>query len=229
MKNKKHIDNKNKIIELFKRTKIKLNSKTDEQKEALKSIRDNQITILYGLAGTGKTHISAMWGLSQLILGKYKQLVLTRPCIEAYGEHVGFLPGTADDKIAPYMLPLFEIFHNVIDQNMINTLIQANIIRTIPLAYQRGLTYHETIIIADEMENAIPQQVRLLLTRIGRKSKMIITGDTDQSDLIGTNGLEDAILKLKEISDIGIVKLTESSIIRNPIIAKIEAVYSVKK
>lgn len=100
--------------------------------------------------------------------------MLTRPCIEAFGEKIGFLPGNKDDKISPYMLPIFDIIHKMLNKQQFDNLVKTNTIRTIPLAYQRGVTFDDSIVVADEMQNSIPAQVRLLLTRIGRNTKIVI-------------------------------------------------------
>jgi len=161
--------------ETFK--KIVLSAKSEEQREVIKSIKNNEITFIYGTAGSGKSHIATVYGLKELLECRYKQLIFTRPCKESMGEKLGSLPGDPDDKIAPYMMPLFEILKQYISQKEINNYISEGIIRTIPLAYYRGITFNNSFIVADEFQNTIPEQMRLFLTRFGTNSKIVITGD----------------------------------------------------
>jgi len=206
--------------------KITLSAKTDEQREVIKSIKNNEITFIHGLAGTGKSHIATVYGLKELLSCKYKQLIFTRPCKESMGEKLGSLPGDAGDKIAPYMMPLFEILKQYISQKEINNYISEGIIRTIPLAYYRGITFNNSFIVADEFQNTIPEQMRLFLTRFGKNSKIVITGDVRQSDLGCENGMEDAMNRLQGIKGIAFNELSEKSIVRHPIIGDIEARYN---
>lgn len=200
-------------------------AKTEEQKEYLKSIRDNEITIAYGLAGCGKTYLPTLQGIHDVLKGKYKRLVLSRPCVEAYGESLGYLPGDYNEKIYPYMMPILDVLNASYGKQDIIKYIEMGLIQTIPLAFMRGLTLSDSFVILDEAQNTLPQQFRLFLTRIGMNSKVVITGDTNQSDIKSRNGLQDAIDLLAGIDNIGIVKLTSKSIIRNPIIEKIEDKY----
>ena len=208
--------------------KIILSAKTDEQREVIKSIKNNEITFIHGCPGTGKSHIATIYGLKELLSCRYKQLIFTRPCKESNGEKLGSLPGDPDDKIAPYMMPLFEILKQYISQKEINNYISEGIIRTIPLAYYRGITFNNSFIVADEFQNTIPEQMRLFLTRFGRNSKIVITGDIRQSDIGETNGMADAMNRLQGIKGIAFNELSEQSIVRNPIIGDIEARYNSK-
>lgn len=201
-------------------------ARTEEQKEVLRSIAKNDITIIYGPAGCGKTHICSMWGLHELFKGTFDQIILTRPAVEAYGEKLGYLPGDMEEKFAPYMCPIMHFFLKTIDQNLLNKLIKEDKIISLPLAYQRGINMDKAFVLADEFQNTIPAQVRMLLTRIGEGSKICITGDLRQSDLGNQiNGLSDAICRLEGVDGIGICQLTEESIIRHSIIQKIEERY----
>jgi len=208
--------------------KIALSAKTEEQREVIKSIKNNQITFIHGVPGSGKSHIATVYGLKELLACKYKQLIFTRPCKESNGEKLGSLPGNPDDKIAPYMIPLFEILKQFISQKEINTYISEGIIRTLPLAYYRGVTFNNSFVVADEFQNTIPEQMRLFLTRFGRNSKIVVTGDIRQSDIGPENGMADAMRRLSGVKDIAFKELTYQSIVRNPIIADIEERYSKK-
>jgi len=208
--------------------KIALTAKTDEQREVIKSIKNNEITFIHGLAGCGKSHLAVIYGLKELLACRYKQLIFTRPCKESMGEKLGSLPGDADDKIAPYMMPLFEILKQYISQKEINNYISEGIIRTIPLAYYRGITFNNSFIVADEFQNTIPEQMRLFLTRFGKNSKIVITGDVRQSDIGHENGMTDAMNRLQGIKGISFNELTAKSIVRHPIISDIEDRYNSK-
>ena len=199
--------------------------KSEEQKSFIQSIEENQITIVYGKAGTGKTMISTMWGFNAFAGGKYEILVFTRPCVEANGEKLGHLPGDVLSKISVYMTPIMDILETGVEKEYIDRLVKANDIKQVPFAFLRGISFHQSFILADEVENATKEQIRLLITRIGNNSKMVLTGDPYQSDIGYNNGLVDAIDRLKGIKGIGIVELTKLSIFRNPIIAEVENRY----
>ena len=210
--------------------RISLTALTDEQKVALKHIDSSTITFLFGPAGTGKSHLATVYGVIEFLRGKYERLIFTRPCIEAYGEKLGSLPGDPNEKIAPYMIPLFDILRRVMDQSKINGLIEQHKIITMPLAFQKGVTFYKAFVVADEMQNSLKSQMRMMLTRIGEDSKIVVTGDIQQSDIytVEKNGLSDAIERFKDIENesISVVGLTSASIIRHPIIKIIEEKYS---
>lgn len=217
--------------------KIIVSAKTPEQKEFLRTIAQNTITFVTGPAGTGKTFLAVAYGLQQLFKERFEKLVLTRPVIEAAGEKLGFLPGDMLDKINPYMMPIFDAMSQVVPVESMNKLMAKNgngngkdsAIRIIPLAYMRGVTFRESFIICDEMQNSTPDQVRMLLTRLGEGSKMIICGDVRQTDISGANGLLDSMELLNGIEGIGIVELTEASIVRHPLVQKIEERYEARQ
>ncbi len=206
--------------------KINLVGLNDEQKKVLREIDKNVITIITGQAGVGKTHLAVIYGLLELVRGTYKKLIFTRPCIESYGERLGSLPGDANEKISPYMTPIFDILKKYIHKDTIEQLIEEEKIITIPLAFLRGVTFNDAFVTADEFQNVIPSQMRLFLTRIGKDSKIVITGDLSQSDIQEKNGLMDAVERLRNINSIGIINMTSDAIIRNPIIKEIENRYS---
>lgn len=208
------------------RRQIKLIANSEEQREAIRLIKENQITFIHGLAGTGKTFCAVMYGLRELLFGNYDKLIFTRPCVEANGERLGMLPGGYDDKIAPYMIPIFDIIADKIPLKSLKKMMEDGKIKTLPLAYLRGCTFNNSYVVADEAQNTNPQQMRLLLTRIGKDSKMVITGDLSQTDITGRNGLRDAIDKLVGIKDISSIELTEKSMARNALITLIEEKYS---
>ena len=207
--------------------------KNPEQQEMLDTIKNNIITFVKGAPGSGKTFIAISHALDEVFKGNYSSIVFTRPVIEAAGEKLGFLPGNMHEKIDPYMMPIWETLAQLITSEKLQKLISKNgkpsIIRILPLAYMRGNTFKNSIIICDEMQNSTPAQIRMLLTRIGEGSKIVICGDVLQSDIYKTSGLEDAFKLLKEIDGIGFVTLTQDAIVRHPIIAKIEERYEARR
>jgi phosphate starvation-inducible PhoH-like protein len=210
--------------------KIIVSAKTDEQKVFIKTLSESTITFVTAPAGCGKTFISVAYGLQQLFKGNYEKLVLTRPVIEAGGEKLGFLPGDMVEKINPYLMPIYDAMSQVVTPEIMNKLIKTSNgkdspIRIIPLAYMRGTTFRNSFIIADECQNSTPDQARMLLTRLGEGSKMIVSGDTRQTDIRGLNGLTDAISLLEGLEGIGVVRLTEASIVRHELVKRIEEKY----
>lgn len=205
---------------------ISLVAKNTEQKRVLKSIKENRITIIYGPAGTGKTHLSTIYALKELMEDRISKIIFTRPCVEAYGEKLGYLPGNFNQKIGPYMIPIFDIISRTIPIKDMNSLIKLNKIQTIPLAFQRGLTFHDAIVIGDEFQNTVPEQVRMFLTRMGDNCKIIVTGDPEQNDIKGKNGLVDAVERLQNIEGISIIKMTCKSLVRDPLVNIIDKRYS---
>jgi len=200
-------------------------AKTDEQKQVLRSFSENDITFVYGPPGSGKSFLATMWALSEFSKGKYEKIIITRPAVEAYGEKLGFLPGDADEKLAPYMYPIVSFILEAITEEFLQKLLREKSIMTIPLAFQRGINFKNSIVIGDEFQNTIPKQMRMFLTRLQLDSKIIVTGDLNQSDLPDENGLKDAIGRFKNVSGIGVCELTEESIVRHPIIKEIEKRY----
>lgn len=213
-------------ITILKR-RIPIVAKNNSQKQALKFMKEKDFSIITGIAGSGKSFLSSSWALNEIIKGKYKNIIITRPCVEANGEKLGFLPGDFSEKIAPYMIPVFNCFTEYISHAQLQKLIDDKVIITLPLAFMRGCSFKDSIIIADEMQNTIPDQVRMLLTRKGSNSKVILNGDLNQSDIRCRNGLEDACERLEGIEKIGIIHLEEP--IRDPIITKIEERYKKNK
>lgn len=202
----------------------------DEQKVMMRTIAQNTVTFVKGAPGTGKTFLSVTYALQQLLRSKFEKIVLTRPIVEAAGEKLGFLPGDMFEKINPYMIPIFDSIMDLIPVDIMNKLIQKNgkeaVIRVLPLAFMRGITFKNSFVICDEMQNSTPDQVRMLLTRIGEGTKMIVCGDVEQSDIYDRNGLQDAFGLLEGIDDVGFVTLTDEAIVRHPIVKAIDKRYA---
>lgn len=200
----------------------RLKPRTDNQKEYIRTIAENTITFCQGLAGSGKTHIAIGMALEYLLENKVKKIIITRPVLEA-GEKIGYLPGTAEEKLHPYLLPILDEINHFISQAHYASLKLANKIEVVPLGLMRGRNFHNCFIVADECQNATYEQLKMLLTRTGNDSKMVLTGDAGQSDLHRhiRGGFTDMIGALSNVEGIGISELEHKDIVRNPIIVKI--------
>ena len=200
--------------------------KTANQKRYVDAIEDHTITFGIGPAGTGKTYLAMAKAVSALQAKKVNRIVLTRPAVEA-GEHLGFLPGTLNEKIDPYLRPLFDALHDMIDIETIPRMMQSGIIEVAPLAFMRGRTLNDAFIILDEAQNTTPEQMKMFLTRLGFGSKMVITGDVTQIDLPNGqhSGLRVVRDILKGIDDIALLELTAEDVVRHRLIGDIVKAY----
>jgi phosphate starvation-inducible PhoH-like protein len=200
--------------------------KTANQKRYVDAIEDHTITFGIGPAGTGKTYLAMAKAVSALQAKKVNRIILTRPAVEA-GEHLGFLPGTLNEKIDPYLRPLFDALHDMIDIETIPRMMQSGIIEVAPLAYMRGRTLNDAFIILDEAQNTTPEQMKMFLTRLGFGSKMDITGDVTQIDLPNGqhSGLRVVRDILKDIDDIAFLELTAEDVVRHRLIGDIVKAY----
>ena len=200
--------------------------KTANQKRYVDAIEDHTITFGIGPAGTGKTYLAMAKAVSALQAKKVNRIILTRPAVEA-GEHLGFLPGTLNEKIDPYLRPLFDALHDMIDIETIPRMMQSGIIEVAPLAYMRGRTLNDAFIILDEAQNTTPEQMKMFLTRLGFGSKMVITGDVTQIDLPNGqhSGLRVVRDILKNIDDIAFLELTAEDVVRHRLIGDIVKAY----
>jgi len=200
--------------------------KTEKQKEYIRLIRTKTIIFALGQAGTGKTRVACSIALEELMNGKISKLILTRPVLES-GESLGFLPGDLSEKINPYMLPIFNEFQESIDVKQLKLFLENKTIEIIPLAFMRGHTMKNCIVIADEMQNATYAQLKNLLTRVGDQGRLIINGDPAQSDLPyhSQGALDDIIDALcftgDSIDEIGLVEFSREDIVRHALIGKI--------
>jgi len=198
------------------------------QKDALRTISQKQVTVIQGVPGTGKTHLAVGWALQELVNGRFDKIILTRPVVEA-GESLGFLPGDAEQKLAPYMFPMNEIILQYLSPDDLRKRIEDKTIIVLPIAYMRGVTFKNSCVIADECQNMTKKQIHLLLTRLGSGSKIIMTGDVEQSDLglrrERYNGLKDAIKRLSHIPAVGMVDLGHEWCVREEIVTVIDEAY----
>lgn len=221
-KNNKPIDATNDISSPASIYRNRLKPRTNNQKEYIRTAAENTITFCQGVAGSGKTHIAIGMALEYLLDEKISKIIITRPVVES-GEKIGYLPGTAEEKIHPYLLPLLDEVNHFISIAHYTGLKTNNKIEIVPLGLMRGRNFHNAFIVADECQNASYDQLKMLLTRIGNNSKMILTGDVSQSDLHRhmQGGFYSMINALEGVEGIGVSRLDNSDIIRNPIIGKI--------
>ena len=204
--------------------------KTEGQKQYLDAIFNHDLTFCTGPAGTGKTYLAVAAAAALLKRGQAKRIVLARPAVEA-GERLGFLPGDLQAKVNPYLRPLFDALHDMMDFEQVKRFMVNDVIEVVPLAFMRGRTLNDSVIILDEAQNTTPSQMLMFLTRLGHESKMIVTGDTTQIDLPDgqPSGLVDAMNKLKGIKGIGKVELQRSDIVRHRLVQNIVDAYERRK
>ena len=220
-KKKKVLDATNPLT-LHPAYKNRLKPRTPNQHDFIRTIAENTITFCQGVAGSGKTHIAIGMALEYLLEDKVEKIIITRPVVES-GERLGFLPGTAEEKLHPYLLPILDEISYFIPMSQYGTLKNQHKIEVVPLGLMRGRNFHNAFVVADECQNASYDQLKMLLTRIGNDSKMILTGDVSQSDLHKhmRGGFIRLIKGLSGIPGVGISELLNADIIRNPIIGKI--------
>lgn len=201
------------------------------QSEYISHINDieTHMVVAHGPAGTGKTLFACVHAVKCLIAGDVKKLILTRPAVAVEGEELGFLPGDLVDKMSPFTQPLFDILHEFYSKTEVKMMISAGIIEVSPLAFMRGRTFKDAIIIADEMQNSTPNQMLMLTTRIGTKSKLIITGDLQQSDIGLNNGLSDLLYRLRgrcmKTTKIQVSDMSGCPVMRSEVVAEIIDIY----
>lgn len=204
--------------------------KTLGQRIYLNAIENNAITFGLGPAGTGKTYLAMAKAVSALTKEEVSRIILTRPALEA-GENLGFLPGDFQQKVAPYLRPLYDALHDMLPAETIESYIERGIIEVAPLAYMRGRTLNHAFVILDEAQNTTPQQMLMFLTRLGFDSKCAITGDLSQVDLPSriASGLLEAQSILKGISGMEFIELTERDVVRHPLVQKVIEAYQEKR
>lgn len=212
---------------------IHFNPKTDNQKIFYELLDQKEIVICSGPAGVGKSLISVVKALELLRSSKneFYKIIICTPAVEA-DEKLGYLPGTADEKLDPYIFSTMYLFNKVIGESKTNQLREQGFIQILPLAYARGINVDNSILIAEEFQNATPRQVKTLITRIGHHSKFIISGDLEQSDRYKNNresGLYDALTRLDNIQKIGIFKFGDADVVRNSLITEVLERYKEKE
>jgi len=200
--------------------------KTLGQKEYVKAIKEHDVTFAVGPAGTGKTYLAMALAVVALRNKEVERIVLTRPAVEA-GEKLGFLPGDLTQKVDPYLRPLYDALYDFMGMDSYQKLLERGAVEVAPLAYMRGRTLSDAFIILDEAQNTTSEQMKMFLTRLGFRSKMVVTGDLTQIDLpfIKRSGLKEAVSILKDVKGIGIVNLTDKDVVRHELVQLIVKAY----
>ena len=221
-------NNTNKNIEyIIKTPKKSVIPRSEKQKNYVRALRQNEIIISAGPAGTGKTFLAVAIGLTMLLEKKIERIILSRPAVEA-GERLGFLPGDMREKVDPYLRPLYDSLYDLLDFEKIQKKIEIGDIEIAPLAFMRGRTLKNSFAILDEAQNATDTQIKMFLTRIGENSKIVINGDPSQIDLPNKNlsGLNRSKKILGNLSEISIIDFDHSDVVRHPLVSKIVKAYS---
>ena len=222
VKSNQPCENKRQALSQIKRIDwSSLDFRTLNQKSFYRTIGRNDFTFCVGPAGCGKTYLATHYALKNLSQGKYENMIITKPLVEVDGEKMGYLPGDIDEKTAPYMMSLYYNMEQIIGKQRLDVLRSSGVVTVIPLAYMRGLTLTNSIVVLDEAQNATPSQIKTFLTRIGNGSKFIVNGDLMQSDIRRENGLEDSIKRFTGLKKVGFSRFTLEDVVRHPIVAEL--------
>lgn len=227
----RHANEKEIPEEIFLTTKRRVIAARSRQQAAyIQSLKENELVFAEGPAGTGKTYLAVAFGVEMMLGGQIDRLILSRPAVEA-GERLGFLPGDIREKVDPYLRPLYDALHDMLPLEQVTKKIALGEIEVAPLAFMRGRTLSDSIIILDEAQNTTEVQMKMFLTRLGNNSRMIVMGDLSQIDLPkGTlSGLQDAIDTLQGTRGVDFIHFTERDVIRHPLVSRIVRAYERKK
>ena len=214
----------------LKTKKRQIYPRTKTQAEFVQAMNSAEMVFGIGPAGTGKTFLAVAKAVSLMLEGKIDKIILTRPAVEA-GENLGFLPGDLKEKIDPYLRPLYDALYDMLPTDQVDRKLEMGEIEIAPLAYMRGRTLSNAMVILDEAQNTTPMQMKMFLTRLGENSRMVINGDLSQTDLPRgvESGLAESILILKNIEEIKIVEFTEKDVVRHGLVSKIVKAYEQAK
>ena len=197
----------------------KVRPQSEGQARLMEAIREHNLTVALGPAGTGKTYLAISAAVEAFEEGRVARIILSRPAVEA-GESLGFLPGDLQDKLAPYLRPLYDALADRLGGKRLRSCIADGTIEVAPIAYMRGRTLNNAFVVIDEAQNCTYGQIKMLLTRLGWHSTMVLTGDPDQTDLLpGISGLADIAARLRALEEIAVVELAEMDIVRHPLVA----------
>ena len=204
--------------------------KSKAQRDYFKALQEDDLVFAIGPAGTGKTYLAVAMAISAYNSKLVQRIVLTRPAVEA-GERLGFLPGDLQEKINPYLRPLYDALYDMMDMEKVDRLLDKGIIEIAPLAFMRGRTINDAFIIMDEAQNTTPEQMKMFVTRIGMGSRVVVTGDITQMDLPAgqRSGLIDIMSVLDEVDGIDFLKFDDSDVVRHPLVQKIVRAYNEKR
>tara|TARA_Y100000741_G_scaffold39560_1_gene27618 strand:- start:42 stop:1046 length:1005 start_codon:yes stop_codon:yes gene_type:complete len=225
---KEKVKNQN-VTDIIKTPKKSIIPRSEKQKEYVRALRQSEIIISAGPAGTGKTFLAVAVGLTMLLEKKIERIILSRPAVEA-GERLGFLPGDMKEKVDPYLRPLYDSLYDLFDFEKIQRMIEIGDIEIAPLAFMRGRTLKNSFAILDEAQNATDTQIKMFLTRIGENSKIVVNGDPSQIDLPNkdSSGLNRSKRLLNHLNEITVVDFDHSDVVRHPLVSKIVKAYSKK-
>ena len=220
------VKNKN-VTDIIKTPKKSIIPRSEKQKEYVRALRQSDIVISVGPAGTGKTFLAVAVGLTMLLDKKIERIILSRPAVEA-GERLGFLPGDMKEKVDPYLRPLYDSLYDLFDYDKIQRMIEIGDIEIAPLAFMRGRTLKNSFVILDEAQNATDTQIKMFLTRIGENSTIVVNGDPSQIDLPNKSmsGLDRSKKLLSHLNEISVVDFDHSDVVRHPLVSKIVKAYS---
>lgn len=197
---------------------------SDNQRRLMEAIDKYNVVLALGPAGTGKTYLAVAKAVEALEAGRVGRVVLSRPAVEA-GENLGFLPGDLEDKLAPYLRPLYDALTDRLGAKRLKKMLVDGTIEIAPVAYMRGRTLNNAFVVVDEAQNCTYGQIKMLLTRLGWHSTMVVTGDPEQTDLLpGVSGLDDITRRLDVVEDVAVVRLADRDIVRHPLVASMLAV-----
>jgi len=215
------------VTDIIKTPKKSIIPRSEKQKEYVRALREKEIIISAGPAGTGKTFLAVAIGLTMLLEKKIERIILSRPAVEA-GERLGFLPGDMKEKVDPYLRPLYDSLYDLFHFEKIQRMIEIGDIEIAPLAFMRGRTLKNSFAILDEAQNATDTQIKMFLTRIGENSKIVVNGDPSQIDLPNkqASGLDRAKKLLSHLNEISVVDFNHSDVVRHPLVSKIVKAYS---
>ena len=204
-----------------------LRPRTLRQKKYVDAMQRHDLTFALGPAGTGKTFLATVLAVRMLTERKVERLILTRPAVEA-GERLGFLPGDLQQKVDPYLRPLYDALHSLLGAEKTTVLLEKGVIEVAPLAYMRGRTLSDAFVILDEAQNTTPAQMRMVLTRLGERSRMVVTGDITQVDLPSTvqSGLVEASEVLEGVEGVAVCRLTAADVVRHPLVQRVVEAYA---
>ena len=208
----------------------KIFARTQGQSEYFNLMRESEVVFGLGPAGTGKTYMAVAMAVDYLKSKKVEKLILSRPAVEA-GERLGFLPGDMKEKVDPYLRPLYDALYDMMPADKVERMLGNGEIEIAPLAFMRGRTLSNAFVIIDEAQNTTPVQMKMVLTRLGQDSRMVITGDLSQVDLPSNqlSGLADATARLRDIEGVGIYRLTGQDVVRHPVVARILKAYDTEQ
>ena len=217
----------NNITDIIKTPKKSIIPRSEKQKEYVRALRQSDIIISAGPAGTGKTFLAVAVGLTMLLEKKIERIILSRPAVEA-GERLGFLPGDMKEKVDPYLRPLYDSLYDLFNFEKIQRMIEIGDIEIAPLAFMRGRTLKNSFAILDEAQNATDTQIKMFLTRIGENSKIVVNGDPSQIDLVNKtmSGLVKSKKLLSNLDEISVIDFDHSDVVRHPLVSKIVKAYS---